>query len=34
MKFDDNSRAADVSALKEIIAGTSADPLTGKQLVK
>jgi hypothetical protein len=24
MKFDDNSRAADISALKEIIAGTSA----------
>jgi hypothetical protein len=33
MKFDDNSRAADISALKEIIAGTSADPLTVKQLV-
>jgi hypothetical protein len=34
MKFDDNPKAADVSALKEISAGTSADPLTGKQLVK
>jgi hypothetical protein len=33
MKFDDNPKAADISALKEIVAGTSADPLTVKQLV-
>jgi hypothetical protein len=33
MKFDHNPKAADISALKEIIAGTSADPLTVKQLV-
>jgi hypothetical protein len=33
MKSDHNPKAADISALKEIIAGTPADPLTVKQLV-
>jgi hypothetical protein len=33
MKSNDNPKPADIRALKEIIAGTPADPLTMKQLM-
>jgi hypothetical protein len=34
MKSDNGPKAADISALKQIIAGTPADPLTMERLVK
>ena len=33
MKSSDNLKAADIREMKEIIAGTPADPLTMKQLM-
>jgi hypothetical protein len=32
MKSDNNPKASDISALKKIVAGTPADPLTIKRL--